>query len=155
VHARAYTHTDTPKCLTVALHLNQHTPSLCCCQIKEWKAGHKGECAAAALAGSRQRLFTADQGRVLPCGLEAGQVCVLWRLTEAAAAADWRGVAALERAGRELAAAIRTAMPDVASKVYLALRDAYQGLGPFPRRSSNSDVYIRQALAKEVGNAWR
>jgi hypothetical protein len=32
------------------------TLSLCCCQIKAWKAGHKGECAAAAgSAPARQR----------------------------------------------------------------------------------------------------
>jgi hypothetical protein len=42
------------------------TLSLCCCQIKAWKAGHKGECVAAARADTRTAAKpTADQTRVL------------------------------------------------------------------------------------------
>jgi hypothetical protein len=73
------------------------TSTLClsCCQIKAWKAGHKGECTAAARADTRTAAKpTADQMRVLE---------VLHQLT---VAADWRGVAAQERAARALAAAM-------------------------------------------------
>jgi hypothetical protein len=56
------------------------------CQIKAWKAGHKGECPA-------------DQERVLQ------------ELNQLAAAADWRRVAAQERAF------MRTSMPETAQFV--------------------------------------
>ena len=51
------------------------------CQIKAWKAGHKGKCLA-------------DQERVLQ------------ELNQLAAAADWRGVAAQERSFTAVAAAV-------------------------------------------------
>ena len=59
------------------------TLCLCCCQIKAWKAGHKGKCKAAALADTRTAAKpTADQMRVLEI------------LEQLDGAADWRGVAA-------------------------------------------------------------
>ena len=58
------------------------TLSLCCCQIKAWKAGHKGNCVAAARADTTASKPTADQMRVLKM------------LEQLAGAADWRGVAA-------------------------------------------------------------
>ena len=90
-HARARVHTC--KCLTVALPSRTRTLSLRCCQIK---AG-KGECAAVAHAGTRTAAKpTADQMRVLEI------------LEQLAGAADWRGVAAQERAARAVAAAVLT-----------------------------------------------
>ena len=72
------------------------TLSLCCCQIKAWKAGHKGECVAAARADTRTAAKpTAEQMRVLKM------------LEQLAGAADWRGVAAQERAARAVAVAVR------------------------------------------------
>ena len=73
------------------------TLSLCCCQTKAWKAGHKGECVAASRADTHTAAKpTADQMRVLKM------------LKQLAGAADWRGVAAQERAARAVAAAVRT-----------------------------------------------
>ena len=55
------------------------TLSLCCCQTKAWKAGHK--CVAAARADTRTAAKpTAEQMRVLKM------------LEQLAGAADWRGV---------------------------------------------------------------
>ena len=128
-HARAYKHThidtNTRKCLTVALPTR--TLSLCCCQIKAWRAGHKGECVAAARAGTRTAAKpTADQIRVLDI------------LEQLDGAADWRGVAAQERAARAVAAAVRTSMPGNASFVYCNLGNAYQKLGTMQRPSSTT-----------------
>ena len=81
--------------------------SLCCCQIKAWKAGHKGDCKAAASADNRTAAkLTADQMRVLEI------------LKHLAGAADWRGVAAQEGAARTVAAAVRSYMPGCALRVY-------------------------------------
>ena len=98
------------------------TLSLCCCQTKAWKAGHKGECVAAARADTRTAAKpTADQMRVLKI------------LEQLAGAADWRGVAAQERAARAVAAAVRTSMPSIASFVYSTLGRAYRNLGNFSK----------------------
>ena len=59
------------------------TLSLRFCQIKVWKAGHKGECAAAVRAG------TSTAAKPTP-----DQMRVLGKLEQLANAADWRGVAA-------------------------------------------------------------
>ena len=96
------------------------TLSLCCCQIKAWKAGHKGECPAAALADNRTAAkLTADQMRLLEI------------LAQLAVAADWRGMAAHERAARAVAAAVQTSMPSEAAWVYCTLGRAYGNLGSF------------------------
>ena len=71
------------------------TLSLCCCQIKAWKAGHKGNCVAATRADTTAAKPTADQMHVLKI------------LAQLYGAADWRGVAAQERAARAVAAAVR------------------------------------------------
>ena len=105
------------------------TLSLCCCQIKAWKAGHKGECVmAAARAGTRTAAKpTADQMRVLRM------------LEQLDGAADWRGVTAQERAARAVAAAVRTSRPSVAAWVYCTLgRRESNRWGAFPRRSSTT-----------------
>ena len=95
--------------------------SLCCCQIKAWK-GHKGECKPAARADTRTAAKpTADQMRVLNM------------LEQLASAADWRGVAAQERAARAVAAAVRTSMPGIASFVYCTLGIAYDSLGNYAK----------------------
>jgi hypothetical protein len=74
-------------------HSPTRTLCLCCCQTKAWKAGHKGECTAAASADTRTTAKpTADQMRVLEI------------LEQLAVDADWRGVAAQERAARAVAA---------------------------------------------------
>ena len=110
--ARARTHTR--KCITAHKHTQMphrrspsqtRTLSLCCCQIKAWKAGHKGDkCVAAARDDTRTAAKqTADQMRVLKM------------LEQLDGAADWRGMAAQERAARALAAAVRTSLPSKAS----------------------------------------
>ena len=85
VHAQAraqtHTHTDTRANASPSLCLPTRTLSLCCCQTKAWKAGHKGECEAAARASTRRVANpdsalraataakpTADQIRVLEGG---------------------------------------------------------------------------------------
>jgi tetratricopeptide (TPR) repeat protein len=137
-HARAtqrQTHAQRP-------HRRSPTPtrtlSLCCCQIKAWKAGHKGECAAGTSGRATAAKPTADQMRVLEI------------LEQLAGAADWRGVAAQERAARAVAAVVRTSMQDYASFVYCTLGNAYQSQGGV----SKAIEYHTQdlAIAKEVGN---
>ena len=69
--------------------------------------GHKGECTAVARADTR----TAAKPT-------AGQMRVLKILEQLDGAADWRGVAAQERAARAVAAAVRTSMPSKAAWEY-------------------------------------
>ena len=115
------------------------TLSLCCCQTKAWKAGHKGECVAAARADPRTAAKpTAEQMRVLKM------------LEQLAGAADWRGVAAQERAARAVAAAVRTAMPGNASFVCCILGNAYYSLGDFSKAIDHHGLDL--AIAKEVGD---
>ena len=122
-HTCIHTHTQTDrhsrKCLTVALPPQPDPLSLCCCQIKAWRAGHKGECVMAAARADMRTAAkpTADQMRVLKI------------LEQLAGAADWRGVAAQERAARAVAAAVRTSMPSKAAWVYCILGIAYQVAG--------------------------
>ena len=62
-HARAHTHThrhkhtQMPHCRSPSLI---RPLSLCCCQIKAWKSGHKGDCAAAARADTRTAANTCN-----------------------------------------------------------------------------------------------
>jgi len=58
---------------------------------------------------------------------------VLRRFRELADAADWRGVAAQERAARAAAAAVWTSMPGTASFVYIALGNMHHRLGDFSK----------------------
>ena len=116
--------------------------SLCCCQTKAWKAGHKGECVAVVRADTRTAAKpTAEQMRVLKM------------LNQLAGAADWRGVAAQERAARAVAAAVRTSMPDNASFVYCILGRAYRNLGDFNKAMKYHTLDL--AIAKEVGDRAR
>ena len=55
----------------------------------------------------------------------ADPMSVLKMLEQLAGAADWRGVAAQERAARAVAAAVRTTMPGIASFVYCTLGSTY------------------------------
>jgi tetratricopeptide (TPR) repeat protein len=113
------------------------TFSLCCCQIKAWKAGHKRECAAAARADIRTAAKpTADQVRVLK---------ILEQLDDAA---DWRGAAAQERAAKAVAAAVRTSMPGYASFVYCTLGNAHNALGTFSKAIEYHKEHL--TMAKEV-----
>ena len=115
------------------------TLSLCCCQIKAWKAGHKGDCVAAARADTRTAAMpTADQMRVLKM------------LEQLDGAADWRGVAAKERAAKSMAAAVRTSMPIIASFVYNTLGTAYRNLGDYAKAIEYHGQHL--AIAKEVGD---
>ena len=145
--------THTRKCLTVAPSPTR-TLCLCCCQIKAWRAGHKGECVAAARADTRTAAKpTADQMRVAAAGgliLEDGLRRHVKMLGQLAGAADWLGVASHERAARVVAAAVRTSMPGIASFVYSALGNAYGSLGD----SNKAIEYHTQhlAIAKEVGD---
>jgi len=93
---------------------------------------------AAARADTRTAKLTADQMRVLKM------------LEQLAGAADWRGMAAQERAARTVAAAVRTSMPGYAAWVYHTQGNAYRSQGDF-----NKAIEYRAqdlAIAKEVGN---
>jgi tetratricopeptide (TPR) repeat protein len=98
------------------------------------------ECATdRAGAGSRTAAKpTADQMRVLEI------------LQQLADAADWRGVAAQERAARAVAAAVRTSMPDMAAGVYCLIGNAYQNLGRFSKALEHHAQHL--TMAKEVGD---
>ena len=127
--------------------------SLCCCQIKAWKAGHKGECVAAARADTRTAAKpTAEQMRVLKM------------LGQLEGAADWRGVAAQERAAREVAAAVRTSMPSKAAWVYCILGNACHSLGSFSKalqkplvcaRCKTATYCSKDCQVTENGGAWQ
>jgi tetratricopeptide (TPR) repeat protein len=136
-------HTDT-QTLAEMPHRRSPSPtrplSLCCCQIKAWRAGHKGECVMAAARADMRTAAkpTADQMRVLKI------------LEQLAGAADWRGVAAQERAARAVAAAVRTSMPSKAAWVYCILGNAYQSLGSFSKALEHHKEHL--AIAKEVGD---
>jgi len=52
----------------------------------------------------------------------ADQMRMLEILAQLDSAADWRGVAAQERAARAVAAAVRTSMPSTAAWVYCTLQ---------------------------------
>ena len=146
-HARA-TQTHTESHATAS-------PSLClpCCQTKAWKAGHKVECVAASRADTHTAAKpTADQMRVLKM------------LEQLAGAADWRGVAAQERAARAVAAAVRTSMPSQASFVYCTLGRAYRNLGNFSKalqkplvcaRCKTATYCSKDCQVTENGGAWQ
>jgi tetratricopeptide (TPR) repeat protein len=122
--------------------LPNRTMSPVCCQIKAWKAGHKRECAAAAPSGTRTAAKpTADQMRVLVI------------LKQLADAADWRCVAAQERAARAVAAAVRTSMPGVAWFVWCTLGIAYRFLGDYFKAIEYHKEHL--TIAKEVGDRAR
>ena len=135
-HRHTQNHTQMPHRRSAS---PTRTLSLCCCQTKAWKAGHKGECVAAARADTRTAAKpTAEQMRVLKM------------LEQLAGAADWRGVAAQERAARAVAAAVRTSMPGNASFVHCILGNAYQSQGDFSKAIEYHTQHL--AIAKEVGD---
>ena len=80
----------------------------------------------------------------------ADQMRVLVILKQLAVAADWRGVAAQERAAKAVAAAVRISMPCIASTVYLTLGIAYNELGDYAKAIAYHTQNL--AIAKEVGN---
>jgi tetratricopeptide (TPR) repeat protein len=140
--ANAHTHTrsHTRKCRTgVTLPPLNRSLSLCCCQIKAWRAGHKGECAAVASAGTRTTFkMTADQKRLTKI------------LEQLAGAHDWRGLAAQERAALAVAAAVRTSIPRYAAWVYYTLGRAYHMLGNFSKALEHRKVLL--TIKREVGD---
>ena len=75
---------------------------------------------------------------------------VLEILQQLADAADWRGVAAQERAARAVAAAVQTSMPDMAAGVYCLLGNAYQNLGSFSKALEHHKEHL--VISKEVGD---
>jgi len=105
-------------------------------------AGHKGDCVAAARADTR----TAARPT-------AYQMRVLKMLEQLAGAADWRGVAAQERAARAVAAAVRTSMPVYAYDVYYNLGRAYRNLGNFSKALEHHKEHL--TMVKEVGDRFR
>ena len=80
----------------------------------------------------------------------ADQMRVLKMLEQLCGAADWRGVAAQERAARAVAAAVRTSMPGYASFVYCKLGNSYLNLGDFAKAIEYHTQDL--AIAKEVGD---
>jgi hypothetical protein len=138
-HCAAHRHTQNH---TQMPHRRSASPtrtlSLCCCQTKAWKAGHKGECVADARADTRTAAKpTAEQMRMLKM------------LEQLAGAADWRGVAAQERAAREVAVAVRASMQGNASFVCCILGNTYDSLGDFNKAIDYHGQHL--AIAKEVG----
>jgi hypothetical protein len=71
-------------------------------------------------------------------------------LEQLAETADWRGVAAQERAARAVAAAVRTSMPSKAAWVYCILGNAYQSLGSFSNALEHHKEHL--VISKEVGD---
>jgi tetratricopeptide (TPR) repeat protein len=152
--ARARTHTQTDRQTHAQMpHRRSPSPtrtlSLCCCQIKAWKAGHKGECTVAARADTRTAAKpTADQMRVFNILTKSrNNLKILEQLEDAA---DWRGVVTQERAARAVAAAVRTSMPSTAAWVYCTLGRAYQNLGNFSKALEHHMEHL--TIAKEVGD---
>jgi tetratricopeptide (TPR) repeat protein len=80
----------------------------------------------------------------------ADQMCVLEILKQIDGAADWRGVAAQDRAAMVVAAAVRTSMPGMAAWVYFTLGNTYQNLGNFSRTLENHKEHL--TMTKEVGD---
>ena len=78
------------------------------------------------------------------------QMLVLRELDQRQNARDWRGVAALEREARSLAAAVRAAEPGLAAFVYSALGNAHYSLGDF--RAAIACHTEDLAIAREVGD---
>ena len=139
-HARAtQTHTESHANASPSLCLPDPHPFPLLLQTKAWKAGHKGECVAAARADTRTAAKpTADHMRVLET------------LEQLADAADWRGVAAQEQAAKAVAAAVRTSMPGIASFVYNTLGREYDSLRDFSKAIEYHTPHL--AIAKEVGD---
>jgi hypothetical protein len=75
---------------------------------------------------------------------------VLLQLEQLADASDWLGVAGLEREGKEVAAAVRTAMPGHAAYVYSTLGSAYQLLGDFSKAIKYHTQHL--AMAREMAD---
>jgi hypothetical protein len=75
-------------------------------------------------------------------------------LEQLAGAADWRGVAAQERAARAVAAAVRTWMPGYASFVYSALGNAYQNLGSFSKALEHHKEHLTMAKEAQSTRRW-
>jgi hypothetical protein len=65
-------------------------------------------------------------------------------------AADWRGVAALERTDREVAAGVHTAMPGHALLVYSALGSVFQSLGDLSKAIEYHTQHL--AIAQKAGD---
>ena len=80
----------------------------------------------------------------------ADQTRVLKILKQLDGAANWRGVAAQERAARAVAAAVRTSMPGYASFVYSTLGRAYRSLGGLSKAIEYHKEHL--AIAKELGD---
>ena len=66
-------------------------------------------------------------------------------------AADWRGIAALEREALALARDVRGAHPSLAGVIHSMLGIAYGSLGDFSRAIEHHTQ--RLAIAKEIGRA--
>jgi len=67
-----------------------------------------------------------------------------------AGAADWRGVAAQERAARVVAASVRTSMLSYALWVYSTLGNVYQSMGDYAKAIEYHTQLL--GIAKEVGD---
>jgi tetratricopeptide (TPR) repeat protein len=80
----------------------------------------------------------------------ADQMRVLKILEQLEDAADWRGVAAQERAAKAVAAAVRTSMPGYASFVYCTLGNTHNALGTFAKAIEYHMEHL--TMAKEVGD---
>ena len=80
----------------------------------------------------------------------ADQMHVLKILVQLDGAADWRGVAAQERAARSVAAAVRTLMQGKDVWVYCILGNTYQKLGSVSKVLEHHMQHL--TMGKEVGD---
>ena len=89
-----------------------------------WKAGHKRECAQGqgAAAAAQIRRAAREAARPAPQkGLTKEQRRLVTRLNELRAAADWRGIAALETEALGLARDVRGVDPGLAGAIHSML----------------------------------
>ena len=90
-----------------------------CHQTAAWKAGHKRECAPGQCAAAAALIRRAGKEAARPApraqaGLTKEQRRLWTRLSELEAAADWRGIVALETEALALARDVRGAHPGMA-----------------------------------------
>ena len=108
-----------------------------CHQTAAWKAGHKRECAQGQGAATAALIRRAAREAARPApqkpGLTKEQRRLATRLDELQEAADWRGIAALEREALALTRDVRGASPSMAGANHRTLGIVYQSLGDFSR----------------------
>ena len=127
-----------------------------CHQTAAWKAGHKRECAPGKCAAAAALIRRAAKEAARPApraqaGLTKEQRRLWTRLGELEAAADWRGIVALETEALALARDLRGAHPEVAGAIHGALGLGFYGVGEYARAIALHEE--QKAMAEEIGRA--